>query len=61
MPNCYDHTTFSFILTSGNPSTPESLPHFLNENLVEYKVYEGNRSKKDKLLICCFETRMRFI
>ena len=50
MPNRYDLTTFSFILTSGNPGTPESLLHFLNENLVvkniTYMTYDGNRSWK---------------
>ena len=50
MPNRYDLTTFSFILTSGNPGTPESLLHFLNENLVvkniKYMTYDGNPSRK---------------
>ena len=53
MPNRYDLTTFSFILTSGNPGTPElpeSLLHFLNENLVvkniKYITYDGNPSRK---------------
>ena len=50
MPNRYDLTTFSFILTSGNPGTPESLLHFWNENLVvkniKYITYDGNPSRK---------------
>ena len=50
MPNRYDLTPFSFILTSGNPGTPESLLHFLNENLVvkniKYMTYDGNPSRK---------------